>query len=718
MPGQWSVRVLYNGTSFFTEPFRIEPAFGQEDVSKCVSPRALNLVAVAGAAPTRHVLQLGDTGPSDCTVDIPEPVNFSVSFLNGTGWLNVPASVNLLPGRINTLTVQVNYRALAAPGVYQALILARACTPDPQPCTATIPVTVALTAPRARLVLSQAAFVFSAVQGGVAPPAQALRIGAENGSVNWSVSVSAAPWLQVSPSSGSASPTVAASATLTANPAGLAPGDYQALVTVAAPGAVNDPQLLNATLRVAPPANPPAPTLSTHGLLFIAAQGGAAPAAQSFTVHNAGGGSLSAQFAASTTSGGDWLSVSPASATVGNAPVSVRTSANSSGLAAGVYRGKITCTFSPSGPQEIDVALVVSAGPVGLQRRASAGQAAQCTPTSLELVATTLGNGLSLPVGFPKVLLTLAVDNCGAAVADSTVLAAVEGLSISLQSVGSGLYTGTWVPQRAAASVPVTFLALHPTFTTPARRSFTVSTSAAGTAAELPTLFEGGVAEGAGFTGFRPLAPGGIVTLFGARLARTEAQATQFPLERELAGASVRIGRYIAPLYYVGPGQINAQVPYEVVPGESVAVLIIAGGLLTLPQNYLVAPAQPGIFKAGNVAAILDSSFRLITPDNPARIGDTLQIFSAGLGATDPAFETGARASGLSTVRLPVTVLIGGIEATVAYQGLAPNFVGLYQVNAVVPAGVAPGDAVEVVLRQNGISSNPNLPITIPIRAP
>ena len=48
---------------------------------------------------------------------------------------------------------------------------------------------------------------------------------------------------------------------------------------------------------------------------------------------------------------------------------------------------------------------------------------------------------------------------------------------------------------------------------------------------------------------------------------------------------------------------------------------------------------------------------------------------------------------------------------------LAPGFVGLYQVNAVVPAGVATG-AVPLVLTQNGIIANPDRPITIPVQAP
>ena len=107
-----------------------------------------------------------------------------------------------------------------------------------------------------------------------------------------------------------------------------------------------------------------------------------------------------------------------------------------------------------------------------------------------------------------------------------------------------------------------------------------------------------------------------------------------------------------------------------------------------------------------------------MTAQNPARPGDTLQIFCTGLGAVQEQVETGAPAPWFSTVQLPVTVTIGGLEAGIAYQGLAPGFVGLYQVNAVVPSGVPLGAAPPLVLTQNGIVANPDSTVTIPIQAP
>ena len=384
-------------------------------------------------------------------------------------------------------------------------------------------------------------------------------------------------------------------------------------------------------------------------------------------------------------------------------------------LAAGVYQGTITATFSSGPPQEVEVLLIV-ASQAGVLRTQAAGlpRAAQCAPLGLQLLATTVGNGLSLPVSFPRVLTALVVDDCGSAVDNATLVTSVEGLNIPLRSLGTGFYSGTWVPRSEAASVTLTFDALHPTFAQ-VQRSFTVSTAAAPGAVSLPTLFADGVVEGAGFTPLRPLSAGGIISLFGARFASGNHFPTKVPLERELGGVSVRIGGQDAPLFFVGPGQINAQMPFEVSPGDSVPVAVSVGGLLTAPQNYLIAPVQPGIFDlgGGQGAVSIANTLILVAPvgsipgrqTRPAEGGEFVSIFCTGLGATSPTVGAGEPGAG-ETVTTPVTATIGGVPASVSFAGLAPGFVGLYQVNAVVPEGVVPGPAVAVVITQDGIASN------------
>jgi uncharacterized protein (TIGR03437 family) len=209
-----------------------------------------------------------------------------------------------------------------------------------------------------------------------------------------------------------------------------------------------------------------------------------------------------------------------------------------------------------------------------------------------------------------------------------------------------------------------------------------------------------------------------MISIFGSRFSEVDAAAASAPLPRQLAGVSVNIGGEDAPLYFVGPAQINAQVPFSARIGDSVSIVVNSGGRLSAPQTYLIAPAAPGIFQGGGFAVALDGLNRLVTLQNPARIGGIIQIFATGLGSTDPAVETGAASPSFSTVHNPVVVRIGGQEAPVSYQGLAPGFVGLYQINVFVPPNAPVGEAVPIVVEQVGIPSNGGSIVTLPVAAP
>jgi uncharacterized protein (TIGR03437 family) len=136
-----------------------------------------------------------------------------------------------------------------------------------------------------------------------------------------------------------------------------------------------------------------------------------------------------------------------------------------------------------------------------------------------------------------------------------------------------------------------------------------------------------------------------------------------------------------------------------------------------------VAAAAPAVFtqnqsgsgpgailgqKPGGVAA-------LNTASNPASAGDALLIFCTGLGAVTPPVTAGAAASStkLSNTDNPVTVTVGGKDAQVLFAGLAPGYVGLYQVNVIVPSGIAAAADVPVVLTEAGATS---APVTVAVK--
>ena len=103
-------------------------------------------------------------------------------------------------------------------------------------------------------------------------------------------------------------------------------------------------------------------------------------------------------------------------------------------------------------------------------------------------------------------------------------------------------------------------------------------------------------------------------------------------------------------------------------------------------------------------------TYNLITSSNPAIAGSTVVlIYCTGLGPVSNQPATGAPAPGspdLAETPTKPTVTIGGVAADVWFSGLTPGTVGLYQVDASVPQGVQPGDAVPVVISIGGVQSN------------
>jgi uncharacterized protein (TIGR03437 family) len=222
-----------------------------------------------------------------------------------------------------------------------------------------------------------------------------------------------------------------------------------------------------------------------------------------------------------------------------------------------------------------------------------------------------------------------------------------------------------------------------------------------------PSLALAGVTNAASYGA--TVSPGEIFSVFGTALAVTPATALAAPLPVKLADVSVSVNGVAAPLFYVSPGQINAQIPYETAVGTAqIQVTSSAGtGLLKVQ----VAPAAPAIFTVnslGTGAGAIEHGLtgQLVTAAAPATVGEIISVYCTGLGALNPPAITGAPGPvPPAQTALAVQVSIGGLPAQVTYAGLAPGFAGLYQINAQVPAGT-PSGAQPLQASAGGASSN------------
>jgi uncharacterized protein (TIGR03437 family) len=221
-----------------------------------------------------------------------------------------------------------------------------------------------------------------------------------------------------------------------------------------------------------------------------------------------------------------------------------------------------------------------------------------------------------------------------------------------------------------------------------------------------PVANIGGVSNDAGFAVGAPIAPGSIASVFGSGFGTST------------DGVTVLVGGIAAPLFGVYPTQINFQVPWQLSGQTQTALTVTSGDLTSASIAVPLAASAPGIFllnSAGQAAVEIAGTASLAAPvaafpgSRPAQIGEYITIFCTGLGAVtnQPATGAPATASPLSsTLSGPVTVSIGGVNVPASFSGLAPGFLGLYQINVQVPSNAPMGSAVPLTISIGGTTSN------------
>jgi len=195
------------------------------------------------------------------------------------------------------------------------------------------------------------------------------------------------------------------------------------------------------------------------------------------------------------------------------------------------------------------------------------------------------------------------------------------------------------------------------------------------------------------------------------------------PLSTTLSGVSVSVNGIAAPVQFVSAGQINIQMPWEAPlsdskSGPAQVVVTRDDGVAAAAAGVTIAASAPAIFNIGGQAIAINPDSSLAAPaaaipglsTRPAKIGDPggLVILATGMGAVDQPIVDGANSADMTRNSLVApTVLIGGVAAQVTFSGLSPQFVGINQINVMLPAGTPTGSAVPLQIQVNGnVTSN------------
>jgi uncharacterized protein (TIGR03437 family) len=204
-----------------------------------------------------------------------------------------------------------------------------------------------------------------------------------------------------------------------------------------------------------------------------------------------------------------------------------------------------------------------------------------------------------------------------------------------------------------------------------------------------------------------PVAPGSIVSIFGQNLTPFDSPFLCVSFCRTLGGVALFINGIQAPLQYVSPSQINAQIPFEVTAGTAIgelrSALMADSGI-----QFQVAAVAPGIFGVGPYQGAgynMDGSIN--TPNNPAPAGSLVTVYLTGQGRVQPTVATGESGPSDPPAQsvYPISARVGGRPATVVSAALSPGSVGLFQAVVAIPSLLGSATyALDVSV--NGVFSN------------
>jgi len=183
------------------------------------------------------------------------------------------------------------------------------------------------------------------------------------------------------------------------------------------------------------------------------------------------------------------------------------------------------------------------------------------------------------------------------------------------------------------------------------------------------------------------VAPGGLASILGSGLASPGSQTV------------VAVNGEYAPLLQATPFRLDFQMPADAQPGPAV-VDVVTDAAGSAEQTVTLSSLAPAIQLLGAAGTrrghVTNADGSANSRYQPASRGRTLNVFGTGFGP--PALPRG--------FATPVQAYLGGVEVPVTAVAPASSSPGIFQVTLAVPASLAPGLSLELVLKQGDALSN------------
>lgn len=183
------------------------------------------------------------------------------------------------------------------------------------------------------------------------------------------------------------------------------------------------------------------------------------------------------------------------------------------------------------------------------------------------------------------------------------------------------------------------------------------------------------------------IAPGSLLAVFGSGLAKAGTASTA-----EIGGRS-------AVVQTSQEFRLNVEIPPDTPPGRQMLTISTPFGAVDVALD--LAPVAPAIFQdeVTKRPLIVNAGGVRNSATDPVNRGGVITIYATGLGSVVAQGSNRVAAT-------PVSVVVGGTEVAASFAGLAAGLPGVYVVNVAVPAGLPPGLAIPLLIRQGGAESN------------
>ena len=227
----------------------------------------------------------------------------------------------------------------------------------------------------------------------------------------------------------------------------------------------------------------------------------------------------------------------------------------------------------------------------------------------------------------------------------------------------------------------------------------------------IPYISPNGIQNSAAQTPHNTVAPGSAVAIYGVNLAADVAAAPEGKLAQTLGQVGVRVGGQVVPLFFVSPGQINVQLPSNLVDGDH-TLSVHMEGKPDASETFTVARNAPGLFTtgAGNtaIAVATHQDGSVISAHSPARHGEVVTLYGTGLGPYHPEPTDGVAVPSNTKYPLadPVKLMSGKQQASPLWAGAAPAKIGVAVVQIKIDDSFPHGANAVVKVHVNNAESN------------